>query len=101
MKTISIILLAWMSIFTQTVPDGTSGTPYTAPVIVGGGRPRYTYALVARHSLPRGLRLDRASGLISGTPRVTGTFAFTVRVTDSTTSVPQSATQALSITIAS
>jgi hypothetical protein len=89
-----------LSIFTQTVPNGTTGMPYSDPVIVGGGRPRYTYALVGRHSLPRGLRLDRATGFISGTPRAAGTYPFTVQVTDSTASVPQSATQSLSITVA-
>jgi hypothetical protein len=89
-----------LSIFTQTVPNGTTGTPYSDPVVVGGGRPRSTYALVGRRSLPLRLRLDRATGLISGTPRVAGTYAFTVRVTDSTASAPLSATQPLSATVA-
>ena len=89
-----------LSIFTQTVPNGTTGTPYSNPVIVGGGKPRYTYGLVDHHSLPPGLRLSPVTGLISGTPTVAGTYAFTVRVTDSTMSVPQTTTQALSITVA-
>jgi hypothetical protein len=42
----------------------------------------------------------RSTGLISGTPRVPGTYAFSVEVTDSTTSAPQTATQTLSITVA-
>lgn len=88
-----------LSIFTQTLPDGTTGTPFADQVIAGGGRPRYTYGLVDHPSLPPGLRLNRSTGLISGTPRVSGTYAFTVEVTDSTTSAAQTTTQALSITV--
>jgi hypothetical protein len=45
-----------------------------------GGRPPYTWALVAGQ-LPDGLALD-PSGLIYGRPRKKGTFTFTVEVTD-------------------
>ena len=67
--------------------DSPSGMPplyvneaYSAPVTVAGGAGPYT-AQVAGGTLPPGLKL---SGLtLSGTPNRTGTFAFTVKVTDS------------------
>ncbi|MFT2719153.1 Ig domain-containing protein [Deinococcus sp. A31D244] len=67
--------------------DSPSGMPplyvneaYSAPVTVAGGAGLYT-AQVAGGTLPPGLKL---SGLtLSGTPTRTGTFAFTVKVTDS------------------
>ncbi|MGD0255966.1 MAG: putative Ig domain-containing protein [Acidimicrobiales bacterium] len=51
-------------------------------------------------SLPPGLSLS-SNGAITGTPSSTGSYDFTVQVTDSTTPIPQSATRALSIAVGS
>jgi hypothetical protein len=52
-----------------------------------------TYGLVSG-TLPLGLSLDPAMGLLSGTPRTAGTFTFSVAATNSvgSTTVPRSAT---------
>ena len=55
----------------------------------------YTYAISAG-ALPDGLTLNTATGAITGTPTTAGsTYAFTVTVTDSTTPIAQTATQAI------
>ena len=63
-------------------PGGTSGTPYSHAFPASSGTPPYTFAITAG-SLPPGLTLDPATGIVSGTPTVPGTFPFTIQVTDS------------------
>src|SRR5204862_7221236 len=63
-------------------------------VTASGGTTPYTWSL-ASGTLPTGLTLS-SSGAISGTPTVTGTSNFTVKVTDANSNT---ATQGLSITV--
>ncbi|HUN64275.1 MAG TPA: putative Ig domain-containing protein [Candidatus Sulfotelmatobacter sp.] len=81
-----------------SLPADTEGTAYSQTVTMTGGAGTATFSISAG-SLPAGLTLS-STGTISGTP--TGpnqTSNFTVKVTDASTVAPQSATQALSITI--
>ncbi len=64
-----------------SLPYGVVGTPYSAPVTVGGGAAPYTWALVG--SLPAGLALDPATGVIAGTPTTPGSTDFSITATDS------------------
>jgi hypothetical protein len=89
-----------LSIFTTALPGATQGTGYSSYVITIGGRPGYTFSLPAGQSPPSGLELDTTTGLVSGTPQVSGHFTFTVDATDSTSPSPLTATQSVSITIA-
>src|SRR5262249_45629527 len=61
------------------------GTQYTAypntPVNATGGAAPLTWS-IASGALPTGLSIASATGIISGTPTVTGPYTFTVRVTD-------------------
>jgi subtilisin-like proprotein convertase family protein len=57
------------------------GTAYSEQLVGNGGSGPYGFVLIG--TLPAGLTLD-ANGLISGVPSELGTFAFSVRVTDST-----------------
>ncbi len=92
-----------VTIVTDSLPGATQGTAYTNTVYAGGGTerysasaPGYTFALT-QGSLPKGLKLNRTTGTISGTPKAAGTSAFTVQVTDSSGS---QTTQPLSISVA-
>jgi Putative Ig domain len=73
---------------------GFVGTPYSTALSAVGGTPPYSWSLVSG-SLPPGLTLS-TTGTISGTPTALGSFAFTVKATDS---VGGTSTQALTITI--
>ena len=76
-------------------PGGWTRTVYGYTLTETGGTAPYTWS-VSSGSLPAGISLSPA-GTLSGTPTATGTFSFTVRVTDAN---GQSATQATSITVA-
>jgi hypothetical protein len=82
-------------ITTTTLPSGTVSVPYSATLASAGGTPPYTYSL-SSGSVPPGLALS-PSGKVTGTPTVSGTFAFTIKVTDSARGV---ATQAFTIIVA-
>jgi len=86
-----------LTILTTSLPGGVNGQAYSQTLQAAGGTTPYTWSVVAG-SLPPGLALDPASGVISGTPTATGTFAFTAQVQDSGSPV-NTDTQALSIII--
>lgn len=66
----------------DTLPNGIIDLPYTAVLSTTGGIQPYTYSLATEQPFPPGLSLS-AIGVISGTPTTAGSFAFTIRVTDS------------------
>jgi large repetitive protein len=80
-----------------TVPGGTAGVPYSQTFVASGGISPYTYALTG--ALPAGLTFNPATGALSGTPTVAGTFNFSVRATDSTTGTAATTTIAYTLTI--
>jgi hypothetical protein len=87
-----------LSITTTSLAQGSINNLYSQTVQAIGGTLPYTWSISAG-SLPAGLGLNAATGAITGTPSATGTSNFTVKVTDSTTPTPGTATAALSITI--
>jgi len=64
--------------------NGQVGLMYSSGVTATGGTGGYTYAL-ASGTLPTGVTLNPATGVISGTPAAGtyGTYSYTVTVTDS------------------
>jgi uncharacterized protein (TIGR03437 family) len=78
---------AGISISTSSLPIATLNTNYTTTLAVTGGSAPYTFSLIGG-ALPSGLSLAQ-NGTLSGAPTASGSFTFTVRVTDSTNSSAQ------------
>jgi hypothetical protein len=79
-----------------TLPDGYVNDSYYFSPSPSGGQPPYNFSLApASDPLPPGLFLS-PDGFISGTPTNSGTFNFSIRVTDQT---PTNADASFSITV--
>ncbi|MGA2260956.1 MAG: Ig domain-containing protein, partial [Acidobacteriota bacterium] len=64
-------------------PDTSVGESYSFQMLAGGGTAPYGFALATSSKpLPPGLSLS-SSGVISGIPTSTGTYSFTITITDS------------------
>jgi hypothetical protein len=96
-QALSITIGSSLAVATTSLPQGQVGTVYGQSVALSGGVAPYAWSIDVG-SLPDGLSITPATGLISGTPTAAGTSAFTVKVTDA---VAATATQVLSITISS
>lgn len=81
--TIDIAAAGAIQIVETSLPEGTAGAAYSAPLTALGGTATRIWAVTAG-TLPSGLTLDAATGLISGTPSAAGEAAITVTVTDTT-----------------
>ena len=88
-----------LSVATTSLPGGTIGKSYSTTLQASSGTKPYSWSL-SSGTLPAGLSLVASTGVISGKPTTTGVHDFTVKVTDATSSKPQTATKSLSITIA-
>ena len=84
-----------LEITTESLPDGMEGAAYSATLAAAGGTTPYTWS-IQTGSLPDGLSLEAATGVISGTPSVVDTFTFTIQVNDDASGV---VTKELSIII--
>ncbi len=73
--------VASLAVVTSGLPSAAVGAAYGAQLAASGGAGSYTWSL-SSGSLPAGLSLSAASGVISGTPTATGTASFTVGVSD-------------------
>ena len=83
-RTFSVDVVSTLSISGDTLASATQGSPYEARFTASGGRAPYLWNL-AGGALPSGLTFQQTDGayVISGRPTVSGSFALTVRVTDS------------------
>jgi hypothetical protein len=81
--TFTLLITQGLTITTPSpLPGGVVHTFYQQPLAAAAGTPSYTWALTGG-VLPTGIFLNPATGLLSGTPTVAGTFRFTIQVTDS------------------
>ena len=86
-----------LTITTQALPGSTLNVSYSTALAASGGTAPYMWSIDSG-SLPTGLSLDSATGVISGTPTAVGTFSFTVQANDSG-NPQQTAIKDLSITV--
>jgi hypothetical protein len=84
-----------LEIITLAIPSARKWTAFNYQLAAIGGTPPYTW-LVSSGSLAPGLSLATTTGVISGTPSLSGNFGFTVDVTDSES---RTASKALSIQV--
>jgi hypothetical protein len=78
----SLTVLNGFNITTASVPDGYTSTAYSVMLNAAGGQSPYSNWQVISGALPTGLNIAAATGVISGTPTVTGPASFTVQVQD-------------------
>ena len=83
-----------LQVTTVALPNGMNGLPYSFQLSAIFGQLPFSWWLISG-SLPSGFALA-INGIISGTPTNSGTFNFTVEVTDANNNV---ATQALVLTV--
>jgi putative Ig domain-containing protein len=87
-----------MAITTASLPDGLVQKAYSSQTLkAAGGKGTLAWS-IGSGSLPTGMKIS-PSGTISGTPTVTGSFTFTVKVVDSSTP-KNSATKTYTVVIA-
>jgi hypothetical protein len=86
-----------LSLTTSALPGATVGTAFSSALTASGGTAPYSWT-VAGGALPQGLSLS-AAGAITGTPTTQGSSSFTIRVTDSSTPTPLSASATLSMSV--
>ncbi len=78
-----------------SLPSGTVGTAYSRTFSATGGTTPYTFN-VSVGSLPAGLTLNAATGVLAGTPSAAATSNFTIQATDRFGAI---GTRAYSVTI--
>ena len=86
-----------LSITTTSLPAGTAGSPYSAPINAIGGVYPYTWSVLSG-KIPDGLTLNATTGVLSGTPQNVGVSNFNVQVSDAETPAVNVTAQ-LSLTI--
>jgi hypothetical protein len=73
--------LASLKITTSNLKSATSGVSYDTTLAATGGNTPYQW-IVTSGTLPAGLQLNSATGVLSGVPSQTGTFMFTITLKD-------------------
>jgi hypothetical protein len=94
-------IIASPVITTTSLPIGSVNASYSTTLTATGGNPPYAWSVEG--SLPPGLKIHKTLGTITGKPQTSGTYSFTLVVTDNKTAArphtQRTATQPLSITV--
>src|SRR5580692_11596946 len=86
----------------STVPNGRVGISYSQTISASGGSGSYHYA-VTGGSLPQGMSLNSATGVLAGTLTTAGASTLTITATDTVTAgpgAPYAGSQTYSLTVA-
>jgi hypothetical protein len=95
-KAVTIVVApALLQIMTTNLPTIMRGVAFSHPLTATGGTEPYTWSL-GGGTLPAGLGISASTGAILGTPAASGTFIFTVEVTDSSS---RAASRSLALTV--
>ncbi|PLP99496.1 autotransporter domain-containing protein [Cupriavidus pauculus] len=91
---------ATLTLTPSVLPAPTISTAYNSTFSASGGIAPYAFSLISG-ALPPGMTLNSATGTLAGTPTALGTYAFTVRATDSSTGTgaPYTVTRAYTLSI--
>jgi uncharacterized protein YhjY with autotransporter beta-barrel domain len=76
-----------------SIPEATLATPYQFAIGHNGGLGPFRH-VVSAGSLPPGMSLGEADGVLSGTPGAAGQYPFSITLTDSTQGTPGTTTEA-------
>ncbi|NHQ93027.1 autotransporter domain-containing protein, partial [Janthinobacterium lividum] len=92
---------ATVSLTPASLPNPTAEAAYSATLTAAGGTAPHTFS-ISSGALPAGLTLNAATGVLSGTTNVAGSFPLSIQVTDSSTGAgaPFSATNSYTLAVA-
>jgi hypothetical protein len=94
-QSFTLNISAPFEITTTSLPAATVGTPYSATLAASGGTKPYTWKV---KGLPKGLKVNKTTGAISGTVKSGTTKTYSVKVTVTDKSKPKgTATKTLSL----
>ena len=83
---VTVDLVSDPTISTSNTPSATEGSPYTETFHATGGTGSYTWSITSGLSSLENIGMSFTSGgVLSGTPNATGSYPYTVQVTDAAT----------------
>ncbi len=93
-------LVVHLALSPSTLPAAQAAVAYSQTITATGSTTAYHFSISGGH-LPNGLKLNPTTGALSGVPLASGTFHFTVRVTDSShgTGGPSNGSEAYALTV--
>jgi large repetitive protein len=80
-RTFTLAVSTSLVISACPVSNATQGQSYASSAVASGGQPPYTWTL-ASGTLPAGILFNRSSGGLSGIPTDSGTYPYTLLITD-------------------